>query len=150
MALKSSIAAASFAILVALWYKHAWLFASYDAESVDGNHFDPVSVVTLLRGEGEPDVIYMRSGNAIMGGRWIDDDIADEPIFLNFAIQQVCCMLFVLDALLNVERRKLYSLAARHSTRMMSSKSMRCSGAALLKAMALIRMRLPHVLSTTV
>ena len=98
----ASVVAGCLAIALALQYKHA--LQALFAIDATGTAFDPVSVVVYTRPGDDPDVKYMRSGNAIMGGQWIDAELAAEPIFLNFAIQQVRERLIVCTVLLRVVR----------------------------------------------
>jgi hypothetical protein len=49
----------------------------------------PVTTIRWERESGEPTVFFMRSGNAILGGKYADQEFAEEAVFLNFAIQQM-------------------------------------------------------------
>jgi hypothetical protein len=50
---------------------------------------EPVTTIRWERETGEPTVLFMRSGNAILGGKYADHEFAEEAVFLNFAIQQM-------------------------------------------------------------
>jgi hypothetical protein len=81
----------------------ATLHAKYSSLYLDGNlgtttgiitgtkEWGEVTTLVYKRGGDHPDVKYMvLAGKSIVGGQFVDDDFADESIFLNFAVQQAC------------------------------------------------------------